>query len=143
MKFFSRLSLILVLLAGFAAGSSFALENGGPRTSQAYYKIQKGHEAEWVELYKNNHYPILKALKEQGYIKSITLLTRDRHHLSPDWDYELQIVWRDKVAQVTGDSLELQHHLFPNWEQYRKNEARRWEVTAAHWDEDLSPVPVD
>jgi len=98
---------------------------------------------EWVNLYKNYHYPILKALKEQGLIKSITLLKRDRHQLVPAWDYELQIVWRDKVAQATGGGEGLTHKLFPDWADYQKNEAHRWEITTEHWDEDLSPVPVD
>jgi hypothetical protein len=143
MKLIARIALMVLLLAGVAAGSLRAQEvNGGPRTSQAYYKITPGHQAEWVSLYSHYHYPILKSLQEQGLIKSITLLKRDRHHLVPAWDYELQIVWRDKVAQVTGDSPELLRKLFPDWADYQKNEARRWEITAEHWDEDLSPIPV-
>ena len=145
MKFVTRLTLIVLLLISFAGGILRAQENngGGPRTSQAYYKITLGHQQEWVNLYKNYHYPILKALKEQGLIKSITLLQRDRHHLTPAWDYELQIVWRDKVAQASGSGPGLLHKLFPDWADYQKNEARRWEVTAEHWDEDLSPVAVE
>jgi hypothetical protein len=144
MKLIQRISLLALLLAGLVAGNLCAQENnGGPRTSQAYYKITLGHQAEWVSLYAHYHYPILKSLQERGFIKSITLLKRDRHHLEPAWDYELQIVWRDKVAQVTGDSPELLHKLFPDWADYQKNEARRWEITAEHWDEDLSPVPVE
>lgn len=144
MRMIARISLMVLLLAGIGLGSLRAQEsNGGPRTSQAYYKITAGHQAEWVSLYSHYHYPILKSLKERGFIQSITLLKRDRHHLVPAWDYELQIVWRDKVAQVTGDSPELLHKLFPDWADYQKNEARRWEITAEHWDEDLSPVPVE
>jgi|ERR1035441_6813946 hypothetical protein len=145
MKITTRISLMALLLTSFAAVNIYAQEGGGssPRTSQAYYKIVAGHQQEWVGLYKNYHYPILKTLKEQGLIKSITLYKRDRHHLVPAWDYELQIVWRDKVAQASGGGPELVHKLFPDWADYQKNEARRWEVTAEHWDEDLSPVPVD
>ncbi len=144
MKLITRISLIVLLLAGVTATTLRAQEsNGGPRTSQAYYKIAPGHQEEWVSLYSHYHYPLLKSLQEQGLIKSITLLKRDRHHLVPAWDYELQIVWRDKVAQVTGDSPELLHKIFPNWADYQKNEGRRWEITAEHWDEDLSPVPVE
>lgn len=145
MKLISRISLTALMLVGFAAGSLIAQENnGGPRTSQAYYKIVTGHEEEWLNLYKKYHYPVLKALQEQGLIKSITLLKRDRHHLVPAWDYELQIVWRDKVAQaLDGDKRTLLHRLYPDWADYQKGEARRWEITAEHWDEDLSPVPID
>ena len=144
MKFMTRMVLIVALFTGLAATSLAAQENGGgPRTSQAYYKIVLGHQQEWLNLYKNYHYPILKQLKEKGLIQSITLYKRDRHHLSPAWDYELQIVWRDKVAQVTGGGPELLHTIFPDWADYQKNEARRWEITEEHWDEDLSPVPVE
>ena len=144
MKIITRISMMILLLAGFGLGNLRAQAvNGGPRTSQAYYKITLGHQAEWVSLYSHYHYPILKALQEQGLIKSITLLKRDRHHLSPAWDYELQIVWRDKFAQVTGESPETLHKIFPDWADYQKNEDRRWEITAEHWDEDLSPVPVE
>jgi len=144
MKLMTRIALLAVLFAGFATTAAVAQETGGgPRTSQAYYKIILGHQQEWLSLYKNYHYPILKQLKEQGLIQSITLYKRDRHHLSPPWDYELQIVWRDKVAQATGGGSELVHKIFPDWADYQKNEARRWEITEEHWDEDLSPVPVD
>jgi hypothetical protein len=145
MKFIARFAFVVVLFISFFAITTHAQEGGGssPRTSQAYYKITNGQQQEWLSLYKNYHYPILKALKEQGLIKSITLYKRDRHHLVPAWDYELQIVWRDKVAQATGGGPELVHKIFPDWADYQKNEARRWEVTAEHWDEDLSPVPVD
>jgi hypothetical protein len=144
MKFIARIAFAVLLFASAFAVTTLAQEGGGtgPRTSQAYYKITNGQQ-EWLSLYKNYHYPILKALKEQGLIKSITLYKRDRHHLVPAWDYELQIVWRDKLAQATGGGPELVHKLFPDWADYQKNEARRWEVTAEHWDEDLSPVPVD
>jgi DNA-binding PadR family transcriptional regulator len=145
MKWITRTALVALLLVGFTSTSLHAQrnDNGGPRTSQAYYKITLGHQQEWLSLYKNYHYPILKELQKEGYIQSITVYKRDRHHLSPSWDYVLQIVWRDKVAQVTGDSPELLHKLFPDWADYQKNEARRWEITQDHWDEDLSPVPVD
>jgi len=145
MQITTRIFLTALLLTSFVAVNIYAQEGGGssPRTSQAYYKIVAGHQQEWFNLYKNYHYPILKALKEQGLIKSITLYKRDRHHLVPAWDYELQIVWRDKVAQASGGGPDLVHKLFPDWADYQKNEARRWEVTAEHWDEDLSPVPVD
>jgi DNA-binding PadR family transcriptional regulator len=143
MKLINRILIVVLLFSAVASTSLLAEENGGPRTSQAYYKIQRGHEKEWVSLYTRYHYPLLKALKEKGYIRSITLLTRDRHHLSPDWDYELQIVWRDKVAQVTGLTPELQHATFPDWADFEKGEVARWQIVEAHWDEDLSPVKID
>ena len=143
MKMISRILLFALLLAAPFTAVLSAQETGGPRTSQAYYKIQRGHEKEWVSLYTRYHYPVLKALKDKGYIQSITLLTRDRHHLSPDWDYELQIVWRDKVAQVTGTTPELHHSLFPDWADFEKGEAARWQIVEAHWDEELSPVKLD
>jgi DNA-binding PadR family transcriptional regulator len=145
MKLIARITLVVLLFASLGGVALRAQENngGGPRTSQAYYKIALGHQDEWLKLYKNYHYPILKALKEQGIIQSITLLKRDRHHLSPAWDYELQIVWRDKVAQATGGGPGLVHKIFTDWPDYQKNEARRWEITEEHWDEDLSPVPVE
>jgi DNA-binding PadR family transcriptional regulator len=144
MKLVTRISLFALLLASSLTLTAYAQEGGGssPRTSQAYYKITAGHQEEWVKLYTNYHYPILKALQQQGLIKSITLYKRDRHHLVPAWDYELQIVWRDKIAQISGGGPDLLHKLFPDWADYQKNEARRWEVTAEHWDEDLSPVPI-
>jgi len=146
MKRIARIFAVALLFAGVLDVSAKAkAQDGptGPRTSQAYYKIEAGHQEEWLNLYKHYHYPILKALKEKGYIQSITLYKRDRHHLVPAWDYELQIVWRDKEAQIHGDGPDGLHKIFPDWADYQKNEARRWEITAEHWDEDLSPVPVE
>jgi len=47
---------------------SFSLKAQQPYSVEYYYKVKWGYFDEFMDLYKKNHYPILKELKKQGEI---------------------------------------------------------------------------
>ena len=109
------------------------------------YKIKGGSKAEWLALYKKNHLPILLDHKKNGLIEDIQIFETSGHQLNPAWDYRVLIFlknWsvRDGMEK-RGDEVTKQ--LYPNQEQFKKEENRRWEITEVHWDEVMRPVKQD
>ncbi len=101
-----------------------------------YYKVQWGHAEEWVALYKKNHLPVLKALKEQGRIIEIEMV-RPRYHATEDgrWDFRVLITWKNFAASNDSDAEQaLVRKLFPDQQTFKREEQRRFEILLAHWD---------
>lgn len=121
-----------------AQGPISAKEQGKESTYQVeyYYKVQWGHADEWLVLYKKNHLPVLKALKQQGRIIEIEM-QRPRYHATEDgrWDFRVLITWRNFAASSdSGEEQDLVRKLFPDQETFKREEQRRFEILLAHWD---------
>jgi hypothetical protein len=54
-----------------------------PYAVEYYYKTQWGHADEFFQLYKKNHYPVMKKEKELGRILSLSLV-KSRFHSTED-----------------------------------------------------------
>lgn len=50
-----------------------------PYVVEYYYKIKWGYAAEWLDLYKRNHYPLLVKEQELGRIVSMSAATPVYH----------------------------------------------------------------
>ena len=79
-----------------------AVKPGGPVTMAVYYKVPPGKRAEWLELYKKYHYPVMNHFVSDGIIKSVKIYQRRFRAESPAWDYEVVLVWRDWAAIEEG-----------------------------------------
>ncbi len=111
-----------------------------PFAVEYYYKVKWGYADEFIRLYRKNHYPILKHQMELGRILSVTA-DRPRFHSSEEsrWDYRITIVWRNIQYLNDGfDEVKVARDLFSDFETFRKEEQRRFELLLAHWD-----VPID
>jgi|GEM_PF-5952236 len=51
----------------------------GPFTIENYYKAKWGYAEEFIDLYKRNHYPLLKKAFEKGDLISIKLEKPHQH----------------------------------------------------------------
>ena len=110
-----------------------------------YYKVQWGHAEEWLALFKKNHLPVLKALKEQGRIVEIEM-ERPRYHATEDgrWDFRVTITWKNLAASIDpGTEQALVRKLFPDQETFKREEQRRFEVLLAHWDVPIVEVNLE
>jgi hypothetical protein len=110
-----------------------------PYVVEYYYKAQWGHADEFLQLYKKNHYPVMKKEQELGRIISISMV-KPRLHATEEgrWDFRVTIVWKSvKVTDDGFDEDKLIRQMYPNQESYKKEEQRRFEILLAHWD-----VPV-
>jgi hypothetical protein len=107
-----------------------------PYIVEYYYKTRWGYADEFVRLYKKNHEPILKKQMEMGRILKLSLV-RPRLHATEDgrWDFRVTIVWKN--IQMTDDGFDehrLAVEMFPDQDAFRKEEQRRFEILAGHWD---------
>ena len=114
-------------------------------TVEYYYKVKWGHQDEFLQLFKKNHYPLLLKEKEMGRILDVSAV-RPRYHATEDgrWDYRVTIVWKNAATANDGlDPAPLLRQLYPDQETFRREEQRRFEILAAHWDVPIVPVNLN
>ncbi|HEX9005500.1 MAG TPA: hypothetical protein VGB07_36670 [Blastocatellia bacterium] len=122
-------------VAGSQAAKPFVVEY--------YYKAKWGYADEFIRLFKKNHYPVLKKERELGRILNVSASAPKYHGTEEGrWDYRVTITWKDAAtAHDNFDSQSLLKQLFPDQDTFKKEEQRRFEILAAHWD--LPIVDVD
>ena len=111
-------------------------------TYEFYYKVKWGYFGEWMELYKKNHYPILKRLQEMGRIVRMEATYPIDHAGEADrWDIRFTIVYPNvQIAYEDFDRSVILEELYPDQETFKKEEQRRFELLIEHKD---VPVSVD
>jgi hypothetical protein len=136
-------NIIIALLFSFFALPLFA--QGAPPQASAdqpysmeyYYKVQWGHQQEFLQLFLKNHYPLLKKIVESGRMLSVKIET-PANHMTEDarWDYRVTIKFKNSTAATTANPEEesLIKQLWPDQETYKREEQRRFEILLAHWD---------
>src|SRR6478736_691534 len=73
---------------GNAAKEYFTIEN--------YYKVKWGYAGEFIDLWKANHYPLLKKAIEKGDIISVTAETPLLHSGEDTrWDFKVTLVFKN------------------------------------------------
>ena len=114
-----------------------------PYVMEYYYKIQWGRQAEFLELFLRNHYPILQKQVETGRMRSVKIET-PANHMTEDarWDYRVTLVFRSSTAATTAnpDEAALIRQLYPDQERFKREEQRRFEILLAHWDLPVTDV---
>jgi hypothetical protein len=116
-----------------------------PYVVEYYYKAKWGHAEEFLALFKKNHYPVLKKEMELGRILRVSMAA-PRLHSTEDgrWDYRVTIEFKSAaVANDSFDSAALLRQLYPDQENYKKEEQRRFEVLDGHWDVPIKDVVLE
>jgi hypothetical protein len=139
------LAIILALIAQpvFGQGAPPQGSPDQPYTVEYYYKVQWGHQQEFLQLFLKNHYPLLKKIVERGRMVSVKIET-PANHMTEDarWDYRVTIRFKNSTAATTAnpDEEALIKQLWPDQETYKREEQRRFEVLLAHWDLPVSDI---
>lgn len=142
-------ALALICLIPASAGTA-----GAPAQAQAaakpplkayvvdyYYKVKWGHFDEFLDLYKRNHYPILKRMQQDGHILSMTAAYPYNHASEgARWDMRFTIVYRDVLAEHQYDGTALVKELYPDQAKFKEDERRRFELLLEHVD---VPMVID
>ena len=130
----------------FAQGAPPQGGAGQPYVMEYYYKVQWGHQQEFLTLFLKNHYPLLMKQKDGGRILSVKV-EQPANHTTEDgrWDYRVTIRFKNSTLATTGDPDEekLIKQLWPDQATYAKEEQRRFEILLAHWDlpvTDITPA---
>ena len=108
-----------------------------PYIMEYYYKVQWGHQQEFLQLFLKNHYPLLKKGVESGRMISVRIETPANHMTEEArWDYRVTIEYKNSTVATTINPEEgsLIKELWPDQETYKREEQRRFEILLAHWD---------
>lgn len=114
-----------------------------PYTVEYYYKIQWGHQEEFLQLFLKNHYPLLKKIVESGRMLSVKIETPATHMTEEGrWDYRVTIRFKNSALGTTAnpDEQRLIRQLWPDQDTYKREEQRRFEILLAHWDLPVSDI---
>lgn len=108
-----------------------------PYTVEYYYKVQWGHQQEFLNLFLKNHYPLLKKIQSTGRMIAVKIES-PAYHTTEDgrWDYRVTITYKNSTVATTVNPEEeaLIKQLWPDQDTYKREEQRRFEILAAHWD---------
>jgi len=108
-----------------------------PYTVEYYYKVQWGHQQEFLDLFLKNHYPLLKRIVATGRMLSVKI-DAPAYHTTEDgrWDYRVTIRFKNSTVATTANPEEeaIIKELWPDQEKYKREEQRRFEILVAHWD---------
>jgi len=140
------LSTILCLLSAvplFAQGAPPQSAADQPYAMEYYYKVQWGHQQEFLQLFLKNHYPLLQRIVASGRMLSVKIET-PANHMTEDarWDYRVTIRFKNSGVATTANLEEeaFIKQLFPDQETYKREEQRRFEILLAHWDLPVTDV---
>lgn len=133
-KFFRN--CILVLFFVFIGQFIDAQDSKNYFTIENYYKTKWGYADEFINLWKVNHYPLLKKAIEKGDIISVTA-EKPKLHSGEDtrWDFKVTIVFKNAIAAFDPNlTKQYEKQLYSDLEKLKKDEQHRFEILIAHWD---------
>src|SRR5215472_5750598 len=133
----SAMALLFLPAAVLAQGAPPQAVAGQPYIMEYYYKVQWGHQQEFLQLFLKNHYPLLKKNIESGRMLSVKIETPANHTTEDGrWDYRVTIRFKNSTAATTAnpDEPRLIQELWPDQATYKREEQRRFEILLAHWD---------
>src|SRR3954469_12609153 len=112
-----------------------------PVTVAYFYRVRWGFHDEWLELFRRNHWPLLREGLATGRYTDVKLY-QPRFHGDgrADWDVMVTITYRDWAAIEDYAERDMINQLFPDRALYEREEQRRFELLEAHWDVPLEDV---
>lgn len=128
-------SFCLVVLI-LAANLIYAQDKKDYFTIENYYKVKWGFADEFINLWKVNHYPLLKKAIDKGDIISV-VAEKPKLHSGEDtrFDFKVTLVFKnEKLAFDPNLTKQYEKQLYPDLEKLRKDEQHRFELLIAHWD---------
>lgn len=132
----SSLIIVLIFSLLLTTNSLFAQSQEESFTVENYYKVKWGYGNEFIDLWKKNHYPLLKKAKEKGDVISVTV-EKPMLHSGEDtrWDYKITVVFRNAISGLDHALTDqYKKQLYPDLEKLKKEEQHRFELLLAHWD---------
>jgi len=135
-KTISKVTLTALALAVICAGKAQAqspLPGVEGYQVEWVYRVRYGFIDEWWDLWRKYEAPVLERAQELGYVLNYRIYHPWLHtDEAARWDYRVEITYRDyeSTTRIGG----LYDDLFPDTAARKRDEQRRWELTANHWD---------
>ena len=112
-------------------------------TAAYYYKVRWGYIEEWLDLFKRNHWPVLRDQLAGGRFSDVRLyVPRNHGDGRADWNVMVTITYRDWEAMAAHSEQAIKERLYPDQETFQREERRRFELLDAHWDVPLEELPL-
>ena len=129
--------LLMLVVPAWSQGAPPQGAPDKPYVVEYYYKVQWGHQNEFLELFLKNHYPLLKKVQSTGRMLSVKI-DQPAYHTTEDgrWDFRVTIVFKNSTLATTSnpDEESFKKQLWPDQEKYAHEEQRRFEILLSHWD---------
>jgi hypothetical protein len=114
------------------------------RTVWYFYKVRWGHQEEFLELFRRNHYPVLKAQLGERFSSVRTYEPRYHGDGRADWTFAVSITYPNQAATLApSKEAEISRAMFPDQETFKQEEQRRFELLDAHWDVVLKEIEME
>ncbi len=132
-----RTTKLRVLVIALICSSGLQAQSASEHVSiENYYRVKWGYADEFIELWKTNHYPLLKKALEKG---DIILIKADKPalHSGEDtrWDFKVVITFKDiKTAFDPDLTTPYKKTLYLDSAGLAKAEQHRFSLLLAHWD---------
>ena len=108
-----------------------------------FYRTKWGAHEEFVELFRKNHWPILREQQAAGRYTDVQMWTPRFHGMGEaGWDVLVSITYRDWAGVHEHGNSEIVKRLYPDQAAFRAEERRRFEILEAHWDVVLEDRPL-
>jgi hypothetical protein len=109
-----------------------------------FYRTRWGAHDEFIDLFRRNHWPILREQRDAGRYLGVELSTPRFHGDGrADWDVLVSITYRDWAAIQEHADPAIVERLYPDQATFRAEEERRFGLLEAHWDVVLEARPLD
>ena len=141
----SKFPVILFILISIGTTAWSQKANEQSFTVEGYYKAKWGYADEFIDLFKKNHYPLLKKALEKGDLISIKA-EKPRLHSTEEsrWDYRVTLVFKNIQAAFDPDlTTAYKKSLYPDQEKFKQEEKRRFEILDGHWDVQVQGVDLE
>ena len=100
-----------------------------------FYRTRWGAHEEFLELFRRNHWPILREQLAAGRYTAVELRTPRFHGMGEaGWDVMVSITYRDWAAVQEHSDPSLVTRLYPDQTAFTAEERHRFELLEAHWD---------
>jgi len=127
---------ICLVVSILAVNLVYAQDKKDYFTIENYYKVKWGFADEFINLWKVNHYPLLKKAIDKGDIISVEA-EKPKLHSGEDtrFDFKVTIVFKtEKLAFDPTLTKQYEKQIYPDLEKLKKDEQHRFELLIAHWD---------
>ena len=114
-----------------------------PYAIEYYYKVQWGHQQEFLDLFLKNHYPLLQKIVKTGRMLSVKIESPAYHTTEGGrWDYRVTIRFKNSTMATTAnpDEEAMKKELWPDQATYQREEQRRFEILMSHWDLPITDI---
>lgn len=150
------ISILLALLVGVAIGwmlpsaraqsqsQAQSQSASAERTVWYFYTVKWGHQDEFLELFKKNHYPVLKQQLGDRLVRVKAYAPKFHGDGRADWTFATELVFKNDAAFMgPSGEAEISRRLYPDYATFTREEARRFEILDGHWDVPLEEVPME